>query len=99
VVSPEQTEAGMYTLKAHGYSGYFGIDINPERVPVDVALRNSFDAMRAMNDRIDGLDHEAILACHARPSKARGYLEGLLTRARAPSKTVFAPLAPLPPIA
>jgi xylose isomerase len=95
VVSPEQTEAALYTLKLHGYKGYFGIDINPERVPVDVALRNSFDAMRAMNDRIDALDHESIMLCHSRPASARGYLEALLTRARAPVQTKLSPLQPL----
>ena len=44
-------EAGLYALKMHGYEGYFGIDINPERMPVDVALKNSMDALRAANDR------------------------------------------------
>ncbi|MHC5003420.1 MAG: TIM barrel protein, partial [Planctomycetota bacterium] len=61
VVSPEQLEAGLYTLKMHGYRGWFGIDINPERLPVDTALRISMDAIRAANDRINALDHEAIL--------------------------------------
>lgn len=83
VISPELTEGLLYTLKMHGYRGYFGIDINPERMPVEVALRNSFDALRAANDRIDGLDHEAILHAHAQPDRSRGWLEGYLTRARA----------------
>lgn len=83
VMSPEQTEALLYTMKMHGYRGYFGIDINPERVPVDVAIRNSMDAIRAAADRINGLDHEAILLSHAEPSKWRGWLEGYLVRARA----------------
>lgn len=95
VISPEQTEAALYTLKLHGYKGYFGIDINPERTPVDVALRNSFDAMRAMNDRINTLDHESVMLCHTRPASHRGYLEALLTRARAPHHTRLTPLQPL----
>jgi len=57
VIAPEQLEAGLYTLKMHGYQGHFGIDINPERMPVDVALKLSMDALRAANDRINGLDH------------------------------------------
>ncbi|GJQ28584.1 MAG: xylose isomerase [Phycisphaerae bacterium] len=92
VVSPEQAEAGLYTLKMHGYTGYFGIDVNPERMPVDVALRNSFDALRAANDRIDMLDHEAILFSHSHPDQARGWLEGHLLRARAGASTRLAPL-------
>ena len=61
VISPESLEAALYTLKMYGYEGWFGLDINPERMPVDVALRNSMDAMRAANDRINSLDHEAII--------------------------------------
>jgi len=84
VVSPEQLEALLYTLKMHSYRGYFGIDINPERMPVDVALRISMDALRAANDRVNGLDHEAVLYCHEHPEKTRGWLEAYLVRARAP---------------
>jgi xylose isomerase len=83
VVSPEQTEAMLYTLKMHGYGGWFGIDINPERMPVDTALRISMDAIRAANDRINGLDHEAILFARDHPDRTRGWLEAYLVRARA----------------
>ncbi len=82
-ISPELVEGLLYTLKLHAYRGYFGIDINPERTPVDIALRNSFDALRAANDRVNALDHESILAAHARPAASRGWLEGYLTRVRA----------------
>lgn len=83
VVSPEHAEAILYTLKMHGYKGWFGIDINPERTPIEIALRNSFDALRAANDRINSLDHESILFAHTQPDRARGWLEGYLLRARA----------------
>lgn len=84
IIAPEQLEAALYVLKMHGYSGYFGIDINPERMPVDIALRISMDAMRAAADRVESLDHEAILHAVTHPDKARGWLEGYLVRARAP---------------
>jgi xylose isomerase len=84
VVSPEQLEALLYTLKMYGYRGYFGIDINPERMPVETALKNRMDALRAANDRINELDHEAILYAQMNPDKARGWLEAYLIRARAP---------------
>jgi len=84
VVSPEQLEALLYTLKMYGYRGWFGIDINPERMPVEQALQISMDALRAANDRINSLDHEAILFAHAHPDTARGWLEAYLLRARAP---------------
>lgn len=92
VVSPEQLEALLYTLKMYGYRGYFGIDINPERMPVETALRNSMDAIRAANDRINELDHEAILYAQMNPDKARGWLEAHLIRARAPRPERLAPL-------
>jgi xylose isomerase len=83
VVSPEQAEALLYTLKMHGYTGYFGIDINPERMPVETALKINMDALRAYNDRIEELDHESVLYALANPDKARGWLEAYLIRARA----------------
>jgi xylose isomerase len=83
VISPEQLEALLYTLKMYGYRGHFGIDINPERMPVDVGIRNSMDAIRAANDRINGLDHEAMLFSHAHPDRCRGWLEAYMIRARA----------------
>ena len=82
----------LYTLKMYGYQGYFGIDINPERMPVETAVRNSMDALRAANDRINELDHEAILHAQMNPDKARGWLEAHLIRARAPHPERLAPL-------
>ncbi len=92
VVAPEQLEALLYTLKMHGYSEHFGIDINPERMPVDVALRISFDAVRAGCDRVNGLDHEAILHAHQHPDRCRGWIEAYLLRARASRPERLSPL-------
>jgi xylose isomerase len=92
VVSPEQLEALLYTLKMYGYQGHFGIDINPERLPVETALRISMDAVRAANDRINDLDHEAILYAKSAPDKARGWLEAYLVRARAARPDRLRPL-------
>ncbi len=83
VISPELTEAALYVMKMYGYRGYFGIDINPERMPVEQALKNSMDAIRAANDRINGLDHEKVLAAANEPHLHRGWLEAYLIRARA----------------
>ncbi|MHC4990088.1 MAG: TIM barrel protein [Planctomycetota bacterium] len=91
VISPEQLEALLYTLKLHGYAGWFGIDINPERMPVETALRISMDAIRAANDRVNGLDHEAILFAHDHPDRCRGWLEAHLIRARAPHPDRLSP--------
>ncbi|MBP7745881.1 MAG: TIM barrel protein [Phycisphaerae bacterium] len=93
VIGPEQLEAFLYTLKMYGYQGYFGIDINPERMPVETALQISMDALRAANDRINEMDHEAILYAQMHPDKTRGWLEAYLIRARASHPERLAPLA------
>ena len=85
-------EAGLYVLKMHSYTGYFGIDVNPERMPVDVALKNSMDALRAANDRINALDHARIIETTIKPDQTRGRLEAYLIRARAPHPERLAPL-------
>jgi xylose isomerase len=84
-VSPEQAEAGLYVMKMNGYRGYFGIDVFPERIPIERALINNIDCLRAMNDRVNALDHEKIIYCTTHPDKTRGYLEALLIRSRAVS--------------
>lgn len=83
VLGPEQIEAALYVLKMHGYRGYFGLDINPERMPVEQALRNCMDALRAANDRINSLDHEQVIWATMHPDRSRGWLEAYLIRKRA----------------
>jgi xylose isomerase len=95
VLSPEAVEATLYALKMYGYQGWFGLDINPERMPVEVALQNSMDALRAANDRINSLDHEAIIWATEHPDRARGWLEAYLIRARASHPERLSPLPPL----
>jgi xylose isomerase len=95
VVAPEQLEAMLYVLKMHGYRGHFGIDINPERMPVATALRVSMDAVRAANDRLDDLDHEAVVYAANHPDRARGWLEAYLVRMRANHPERLPPLPPL----
>ncbi len=92
VIAPEQMEAGLYTMKMHGYTGYYGIDVNPERMPVDVALKYSMDALRAANDRVIELDHARIIEAAERPDLHRGWLEAYLIRARAPHPDRLPPI-------
>jgi xylose isomerase len=95
MISPEAAEAALYIMKMHGYQGYFGIDINPERMPVDQALKVSMDALRAANDRINELDHEAIMYATNHPWEAQGWLESYLIRARAPHPDRLPALPPV----
>ena len=95
VVAPEQAEAALYALKMAGYAEHFGIDVNPERMPVEVAVRNSIDAIRAAADRINALDHEQVIWATGHPDRARGWLEAYLIRQRAPAASKLPPLPPL----
>ena len=92
LISPEQMEAGLYMLKMHGYDEWYGLDINPERMPVDVALKISMDALRAACERVNGLDHELIVEAVESPDRFRGFLEAYMVRARAPGGTVLPPI-------
>lgn len=95
VISTEANEALLYALKMYGYEGWFGIDINPERMPVDMALKISMDALRAANDRINSLDHESLVWASEHPDKARGWIEAYMVRARAPHPEKLAALPKL----
>jgi len=94
VVGIEQMEALMYVLKMHSYCGWFGIDINSERMPIDTAIKINIDAVRASNDLINSLDHESIIFAVNNPEKAKGWLEAYLIRARAKSLKNISPLVP-----
>ena len=96
VVGPEITEAALFVLKMYGYTSYLGIDINPERQPVDVALKICMDALRAAADRINSLDYEKVVWAMMHPDKARGWLEAYLIRMRALHPEKLPPLWELP---
>jgi len=92
-VSPEQLESALYALKMHGYQELFGLDLNPERMPPEEAVRISIEAINAAVDRINELDHEAIVWAAEHPDKARGWIERYLIRVRASHPEKLEPLA------
>lgn len=92
VIAPEQAFAAMYVLKMHGYSEYLGIDINPERMPVDRALINNMDRLKALIQATDEVDHELVIACIENPDKNRGVLEAYLTRLAHPNAKGLSPM-------
>ena len=77
-VNPHEAEALLYTLWAIGYAGWFGIDINPENMPVHKAVELNIRALKRMKERVARLPHERILECHLQPSRHRGELEEIL---------------------
>jgi xylose isomerase len=78
VVNAPETESLLYALWAIGYREYFGIDINPENIPVERAVELNVKALEKMRDRISRMPHERILACHLHPAEHRGELEEIL---------------------
>jgi xylose isomerase len=77
-VEISQAEAALYALKMYGYKGYYGIDINPERMHISKAMEINIKALNIMNERINQLPHEQILECYFDPSNHRGDLESIL---------------------
>ena len=78
VVEWQQAEALLYALKVMGYDEFFGIDINPERMPVKKAIEINTKVMNIMNERIEKLPHDRILECYMKPEENRGELELIL---------------------
>ena len=92
VIAPEQIFAAMYVLKMHGYDQYLGIDINPERMPVDRALINNMDRLKAVIQATDEVDHELVIACIENPDLNMGVLEAYLTRFTYPNAKGMSPM-------
>jgi xylose isomerase len=86
VVNWQDAEALLYALKMVGYDEYFGLDINPERMPVLEAVRINTRVLQIMNERIDALPHEKLLDCFYRPEANRGGIESILAESYAVRK-------------
>lgn len=84
VLGLDQMYAALLVLKMHGYDGFFGIDINPERIPVERALVLSMNALDAACARVNELDYETLVEAMHNPSESRGVVEDVLTRSLAP---------------
>jgi xylose isomerase len=63
-----------------GFKEYFGIDINPERMPVEKAVEINALALKIMNERINALPIEKILDSYFDPENNRGEIEMILTK-------------------
>ena len=78
VVNPPETEALLYALWAIGYDEYYGIDINPENMPIQKAVEINIKAIRKMKESIARLPHERLIEAHTKPSANRGVIEEIL---------------------
>jgi len=81
VVEWQQAEALLFALWIMGYDEWFGIDINPLHMPVERAIEINIRALRIMQERIEALPVERLLACAEDPRAHRGELELILAEA------------------
>jgi len=87
VLGLDQMYAALLALKMYGYRCRFGIDINPERMPVETALILNINALKAGCERVNELDFGRLVEAMHDPEKNRGVAEDVMTRAVAPSST------------
>jgi len=80
VLGWQQMYAGFFVLKMYGYREYFGIDINPVRIPVDKALILNMKAIKVICDRINSLDYDKIVEAIYDPANNRGVVEDILLK-------------------
>lgn len=85
VLGLDQTYAGLLVLKMYGYRGRLGIDINPERMPVETALILNMNALRSACARLNQLDYDRLAEAMYYPENNRGVAEDVMLRALAPS--------------
>jgi len=85
VLGIDQMYAALLVLKMYGYKGRFGIDINPERMPIETALILNINALRAACARINQLDFDRLVEAMYDPENNRGVVEDVMTRALAPT--------------
>lgn len=84
VLGWNEVVSALLTLKMYGYNEYFGIDINPERIPVETALVNTMNALRVANAIVDRLEYETLVDAIYDPANNRGVIEDLYLKAVAP---------------
>jgi len=78
VTDIQQSYAMFYSLMMMDYKEFWGIDINPEHMPVKTAVENNILIVRKMLKKLQALPHEDIIDCYLNPSEHRGDLEKIL---------------------
>jgi len=81
VLGFDQMLAALLVFKMHGYAGYYGLDINLVRLPVDRALVLSMNALNWGAEVVNSLDYDALVEAMYDPAGNRGVVEDVLLRA------------------
>ena len=87
VLGIDQMISTLLVFKMYNYTGFYGIDINPERMPVEKAINLNMVALNAGADVVNSLDYEALIVAMYDPASHRGVVEEVLTKAWAPKAT------------
>jgi xylose isomerase len=85
VIGIDQMYSALIVLKMCGYNRRFGIDINPERIPVEKALILNINAIKAACERVNTLEYDRLVEVMYEPNKNRGVAEDVITKALSPS--------------
>jgi xylose isomerase len=83
VLALDQLYATLFVLKMHGYKEYFGIDINPERMLVETALKLNMRAVEAACEKLNSIsyeDYSKIVDAMFNPQNNRGVVEEVFTK-------------------
>ncbi len=78
VVDIQQTIAMLFSMKMMGYKEYYGIDINPEHMPVETAIDINIKMTTKLCHKLDKLPNDEIVECYLNPAKNRGSMERIL---------------------
>ena len=78
VVDIQQTYAMLYSLAMMDYQEYYGIDINPEHMPVETAVEINIQMINKLAAKVEQLPHAEIIECYLNPADNRGRLEKIL---------------------
>jgi xylulokinase len=92
VLGYDQMLAALLVLKMYDYKGFYGIDINPERMPVERALVLSMNSMDVACAILNRLDNEILVDTMFNPIEKQGLVEDILTRAIASKDLRVRPL-------
>jgi len=85
VLGIDQMLATLLVMKMCDYQGFYGIDINPERIPVERALVLNMNALNTACAIVDQLAYGMLLEATYSPAENRGVVEEVLTKCLAPA--------------
>ena len=78
VLGIEQMIATLLVCKMYAYQGFYGIDINPERMPVETAIKQNIRALSSAASIVNSIDNEKLVKSMFDPIGNRGASEEIL---------------------